>query len=265
MAANTTGTEYMGNTRQTWANFNLNRAILEPSFWSHLSFQSWCIWFFVLTVFVTRRLTTLDTINCKALGRRAVNKKNDSLILSYTNPVQQLRARAWKKSPVLMPLSVRKALESCPHSALSSKLVKTELTSQLKIKHPTLKNFTSQAQCSLRGRNHLSISHYNTVLSRDCLCACMWAWCLCMCTWIHACVSRKCAHLCVYMGRPEANVRSSCSSLHIIFWVRFSRWPWVCCEVRLTVQKARDPLTSLPTWPWGYKPLSLWCHYVMII
>lgn len=132
MAANTTGTEYMGNTRQTWANLNLNRAILEPSFWSHLSFQSWCIWFFVLTVFVTRRLTTLDTINCKALGRRAVNKKNDSLILSYTNPVQQLRARAWKESPVLMPLSVRKAWESCPHSALSSKLVKTELTSQLK-------------------------------------------------------------------------------------------------------------------------------------
>lgn len=263
MAANTTGTEYMGNTRQTWANFNLNQAILEPSFWSHLSFQSWCIWFFVLTVFVTRRLTTLDTINCKALGRRAVNKKNDSLILSYTNPVQQLRARAWKESPVLMPLSVRKALESCPHSALSSKLVKTELTSQLKIKHPTLKNFTSQAQCSLRGRNHLSIvTHYNTVLSRDCLCACMWAWCLCMCTWIHACVSRKCAHLCVYMGRPEANVRCLPAPLSTLFFESDC-----LTDLELAVRSdwlSRKPGIHLPLSPPGPGVINP-CHYDAIM
>lgn len=69
-------------------------------------------------MFATKRLTMLETINCKALGRRAVDKQNDSLILAYTNPLQQLRAKPGRNHLSWCLLSGR--LLSLSHTVQSS-------------------------------------------------------------------------------------------------------------------------------------------------
>lgn len=108
------GLECIENTRQAWANFNLSCTS------GHLSFEKSRHLVFCFYSLCHKKIDSVGNNQLQSpWGGGAVNKLSESLILSPSNPLQQLRARPGRNRLSWCPLSGR-FLSLSPNTVQSS-------------------------------------------------------------------------------------------------------------------------------------------------